>query len=356
MDPILQMFAFKTTQIQNNLLDLMSTLVEYEKSSTNGHQLDTTFDNKVLVNKTVFHTIQDFLPKVTKNLKTLSEIIDKNVAENERLTQELSVQRKRNSNSERQLQEVRKLYRELKDEIEWEMTCNQVFHSDLKQNCAQNKNSIESNDNLKTCLNLILNSSHNQRTVQSFMENQEVFREFMATIHSIFEAQIKAHPSDSFDPNLFETICGICVNVFQSNDYSGEDIPQWIDSLTAIQTDKRLLKSSINALHFICFAPNGTEELQKKSGIITLLAKCLIDSELKHEFKLKTNVVKMIRRMIDNSKDTEIGIKLFNEFIVLIPIQKLREMIDKEQYIQLKKAMSLLLTTFLLFTNAITED
>ena len=398
----------KTHEIQNNLLDLMSNMIEYENRLRSGHQfgghqLDPNYGNKVLVNKTVFETIKQFLPKIDKNVAILSEMIDKTVAQNETLTQELTQCRRRESLYERQLQEVRNLYHNLKDEMDWNEVCLQTeleakVQTQRQDNCLKSANPelMKTREYLKTSLALIWSSGQNQRTVLSFMENEDLFREFMATIRAIFEEQITAlrdyHSANgsanssanglanssandwangsanssadsldiSFDPNLIETISGISVNVFQCNDYSGEDIPEWIDCFTAVQAlDKRFVKSSVNALHYICFAPNGTEELQKKPGIVPLLANCLTDAELKHEFRLKTNAVKVIRRLIESSKDTEIGVKLCAQFVDVIAMDRFRQMVAKEVYIQLKKGMAGLLTTLSQFNTSqysITED
>lgn len=354
MDQIFQLFLLKTSEVQQNLLDLMSTIIDYEKSLESGLQKASIPDNKVLINKTVFQTIREFLPKVTQNMNHLSQIIDKNFAQNERLNEQLIRYKKREITSNRQLQEVRSLYRNLKEEMDWKEICEQESIDSGVDNSREIEELNQLSHYLKTSLDLIMSSSHNQRTVTSFMENEEVFKDFMSNIRNIFNDYINElmnscpNTETRIDHKLIETIYGICVNVFQCNDYSGEDIPQWIDSFVTLQAlDKRFFKVTITALHNICFSPNGTEELQKKSGIIELLAKCLTDEELKHEYKVKINAVKVIRILIETSKDTKLqfNTNLYKDFIRAIRLDNFRQMVINEKYLTLGKAMSLLLKT-----------
>lgn len=354
MERFLELYAEKISLIQTNLLDLLSSLVRHQnKRSADGRPAPTgpavkrEYSDNVMIGKSYFQKIEAFVAKTGKNVAQLNQLVDKTLAEREQVAQKLNQCLKREAQYRKQLEEMRRLYQIVKDKLEQKEIVEEMFGSSVTTN-GQRYSQL--NDYFKNSLALILNSMTNTRNVQSITENQEVFNAYMSALLNVvqkyiadhFEEELDAEPNP-YEPELIETICSICVNIFLYSEFLCQDINVWIQSLcTLVLIDKRYLKIVIMALHNLCFNCDGHEEMAKQKGVVALMAKVLIDPEYKYDFKLKTSAVKAITRMLQMTRGKGIDLLLYNEFIEKVPIDHMQQMASRESHVQLKKVLMVL--------------
>ena len=344
MDSFFELCDDKTNQIQTSLLDMMSTLIRYNKKRTvDGQRVNT--EDKVIVGKIYLERIEAFVAKTAKNVSQLTTLVDKTLSDKEQMTQQLNQCLKREVQYKKTLEEVRRQYQIVKEKLQQKEIIEEMFGSTNGQTSGQRY--CQLNDYFKNSLALVLHSTTNGRNVQSITENQEIFNTYMSSLLNVVQKYIEDQLADELDadpnpyePTLIETICGICVNVFLYSEFLCQDINIWIQSLTSLQViDKRFLKNVIMALHNICFNSDGHEEVAKQKGVVEMMAKVVVDPDFKYDFKIKTYAVKAIARMLQMSRGKGIDILLYNEFIDVMPVDRFNQMAYNELNIGLRKAM-----------------
>jgi hypothetical protein len=323
LEALMQMLAAKSTQIEDNLLSLMSALNEV-LSETSG---DTNITS-IGVHTSVWQTIAALVPRIESRLQRLSETM----AEKQSLSEEWKRCVRREKQLQRKIEVMRRLYHDVKDELEWRQTCDEVLGDgeadDRPKRVESSPDANRSMRYLTATLALIWSSTQSPKTIDTFCESGEELRRFVETLLEILESFVaKERP---LDVETIESICGICVNVFshkvvQNDEFVVRDWNRWISCLSSVDNHYSLM-----ALFNISFNARGLEAMSARNGFVTQMARNVLRCDLQLDSKLKCTSLQLIHNLIIQTADMNARLKMYAELTQVMPIVRIQHMICHE--------------------------
>ena len=272
-----QLIITEVIHLKTNLFELISEWNHHE------NQMKGYFHGKTVVPESILKKYQDYVSNIKYNLVTITTRINETKEEMKQMQAEIDRKARCEKKMKMELECVRKLLKEAKNDAEWEKNHREIVEQE-KNSMALNYKKLAQTFELSLIVSdLLWKATQNQDTLNMIITHDDTFKHFMSKSIVLLDNFVKSFLTESQNVSLITSICGIISNVAASP--IGRDmLIKWIHTIALIkllfsimkeenyQITSELKYNCLLALFNYSLDPNGSFNLLSHlDGLIHVL-------------------------------------------------------------------------------------